>query len=86
FIVGDVDAKAASAMFMGTIFSDAMGRDAMPDIYPSPPGAAVDRYTTLILAAIGVTSHPEIKIAEPALRSPSHPAPAGISQSLSQNR
>jgi AcrR family transcriptional regulator len=55
FIVGDVDAKAASAMFMGTIFSDAMGRDAMPDIYPSPPAAAVDRYTKLILAAIGVS-------------------------------
>ncbi len=56
FIDGDVDAQAAAAMFMGTVFSDAMGRDAMPDIYPSPPAAAVDRYTTLILAALGVSA------------------------------
>ncbi|MDQ2890405.1 MAG: TetR/AcrR family transcriptional regulator [Gemmatimonadota bacterium] len=54
FTDGIVDAKAASAMFLGTLFSDAMGRDTMPDIYPSPPAAAVDHYTTLILAALGV--------------------------------
>ena len=56
FIEGDVDAKAASAMFMGTLFSDAMGRDTMPEIYPSPPAAAVELYTTLILTALGVTA------------------------------
>jgi AcrR family transcriptional regulator len=57
FIEGEADAKAATAMFIGTIFSDAMGRDAMPDVYPSPPAAAVDQYTTLILAALGVATH-----------------------------
>lgn len=63
FIKGEVDAKAAAAMFMGTIFSDAMGRDAMPDMYPSPPAAAVERYTTLILAALGVSARPHVAVA-----------------------
>ncbi len=56
FIDGEVDAKAASAMFMGTLFADAMGRDTMPEIYPSPPAAAVELYTGLILAAIGFSA------------------------------
>ena len=59
FISGDVNAKAASAMFMGTLFSDAMGRDTMPEIYPSPPAAAVELYTTLMLAALGMTAQSE---------------------------
>ncbi|MEO8945918.1 MAG: helix-turn-helix domain-containing protein [Gemmatimonadaceae bacterium] len=54
FIEGNVDAKAAAAMLIGTIFSDAMGRDIMPDIYPSTPTDAVQQYTTLILKALGV--------------------------------
>jgi AcrR family transcriptional regulator len=58
FIEGEIDAKAAAAMLIGTIFSDAMGRDVMPDIYPSTPAAAVEQYTTLILKAIGVSAHP----------------------------
>ena len=53
FIQGDVDARGATAMFIGTIFSDAMGRDTMPDIFPSPPAGAVARYTALLLSAIG---------------------------------
>ncbi len=52
----DFDAKAASAMLIGTIFSDAMGRDMMPDIYPSTPAGAVEQYTNLILKAIGVSA------------------------------
>ena len=56
FIDRDVNAKAASAMFMGTLFSDAMGRDTMPEIYPSPPSVAVELYTTLMLAALGVAA------------------------------
>jgi AcrR family transcriptional regulator len=53
FIKGDVNAKAAAAMLIGTVFSDAMGRDAMPEIYPSPPAAAIAQYTTLFLRAVG---------------------------------
>lgn len=56
FMDGEVDAKAAAAMFMGTLFSDAMGRDTMPEIYPNPPAVAVEHYTTLMLAALGVTA------------------------------
>ena len=55
FISGDVEAKAAAAMLIGTIFSDAMGRDTMPDIYPSPPTVAASQYTTLFLRAIGAS-------------------------------
>ncbi len=56
FITGDVEAKAATAMLIGTVFSDAMGRDAMPEIYPSPAATAVELYTTLILRALGVSA------------------------------
>jgi AcrR family transcriptional regulator len=55
FLEGDVDAKAAAAMLIGTIFSDAIGRDATPDIYPATPAVAVEQYTTLILRAIGMS-------------------------------
>jgi AcrR family transcriptional regulator len=58
FIQGKVDGKAAAAMLIGTIFSDAMGRDVMPDIYPSTPVDAVQQYTTLILKALGVADPP----------------------------
>ena len=58
FIKGDVDVKAAAAMLMGTIFSDAIGRDATPDIYPSTPAAAIEQYATLFLRAIGASTHP----------------------------
>lgn len=58
FIEGKVDGKAAAAMLIGTIFSDAMGRDIMPDIYPSTPTDAVQQYANLILKALGVPFRP----------------------------
>lgn len=58
FIKGDVDARAAAAMLIGSIFSDAMGRDSMPDIYPITADAAVEQYTALILRAIGFVPQP----------------------------
>jgi AcrR family transcriptional regulator len=45
---------AAAAMLMGSLFSDAMGRDMMPDVFPSPPERAPRRYVELLLAAVGV--------------------------------
>jgi AcrR family transcriptional regulator len=57
-IDAEVDATAASAMFMGTLYSDAMGRDAMPDIYPSPSSTAVARYTALLLKSLGAVERP----------------------------
>ena len=50
---GDWDERAAAAMLMGTIFSDAMGRDTMPERYPYSMRAAVDKYVHLFLSAIG---------------------------------
>ena len=51
---GDWDARAATAMLMGTIFSDAMGRDTMPARYPYAARTAVSKYVHLFCAAIGV--------------------------------
>jgi AcrR family transcriptional regulator len=48
------DPKSAAAMLMGAIFSDAMGRDMMPDVFPQPEGKAAQTYTRLLLRALGV--------------------------------
>ena len=49
---GDWEPRAAAAMLMGTLFSDAMGRDCMPERYPPEPDA-VRQYVALFLRAIG---------------------------------
>jgi len=48
------DEVAASAMLMGTLFADAMGRDIMREIYRNDPDDALDEYIRLFLRAIGV--------------------------------
>jgi AcrR family transcriptional regulator len=48
------DEAAASAMLMGVLFADAMGRDIMPDMYPKDLDQAVEQYVRLFLRAIGV--------------------------------
>jgi AcrR family transcriptional regulator len=48
------DETAASAMLMGALFADAMGRDIMPDLYPNEPEQALDEYVRLFLRSIGV--------------------------------
>jgi AcrR family transcriptional regulator len=50
---GDWDARAAAAMLMGAIFSDALGRDTMPERYPYGMRDAVEKYVDLLLSAIG---------------------------------
>jgi AcrR family transcriptional regulator len=60
---GDWDERAASAMLMGALFTDAMGRDTMPERYPYSMREAVEHYVDLLLAAIGAqagTSHPSL--------------------------
>jgi AcrR family transcriptional regulator len=54
FTSGDWDERAAAAMLMGAIFSDAIGRDTMPERYPYSMRDAADKYVDLLLAAIGV--------------------------------
>jgi AcrR family transcriptional regulator len=46
--------KTASAMLMGAIFADAMGRGMMPDVYPQPEAKAAQMYARFLLRAIGV--------------------------------
>jgi AcrR family transcriptional regulator len=48
------DEVAASAMLMGVLFADAMGRDIMPDMYHNDPDHALEQYIRLFLRAIGV--------------------------------
>jgi AcrR family transcriptional regulator len=48
------DDVAASAMLMGVLFADAMGRDIMPDMYQNEPDQALDEYVRLFLRSIGV--------------------------------
>ena len=49
----DVDPELASAMLLGALFSDAVGRDVMPDMFPLDPDAAAVGYARLFLRAIG---------------------------------
>lgn len=50
---GDWDERAVAAMLMGAIFSDALGRDTMPERYPHSMRDAVEKYVDLLLSAIG---------------------------------
>lgn len=50
----DWNVRVATAMLMGTLFSDAMGRDCMPERYPFDEHEAVCQYVLLFLRAIGV--------------------------------
>jgi len=53
---GEFDERAATSMLMGALFSDALGRDTMPERYPYSMRDAVDQYVLLFLRAIGVPS------------------------------
>jgi AcrR family transcriptional regulator len=54
---GDWQPRAAAAMLMGTLFSDAMGRECMPERYP-PEQEAIAQYVDLFLGAIGAARRP----------------------------
>ncbi len=54
----DFDACAASAMLMGALFADAMGRDIMPEMYAYTAEEAPAQYVRLFLRAIGATAAP----------------------------
>ena len=52
------DPDAAANMLMGTLFADAIARDAVPERYGYPENEAPERYITLFLRAIGVRPVP----------------------------
>ncbi|HEX8360495.1 MAG TPA: TetR/AcrR family transcriptional regulator [Longimicrobium sp.] len=49
------DPGAAAAMLMGALFTDAMGREMMPERYAYSPEEAPEKYVTLLLRGIGAT-------------------------------
>lgn len=49
----DADPLLASAMLLGALFADAVGRDVMPDMFPADPDAAAIGYAQLFLRAVG---------------------------------
>ena len=51
---GDWNARAAAAMLMGALFSDAMGRDCMSERYSYSERDGIRYYVSLFLRAIGV--------------------------------
>jgi AcrR family transcriptional regulator len=53
---GDWDERTAANMLLGAIFSDAMGRDTMPERFPQSIRATVEQYVDLLLAAIGAAT------------------------------
>ncbi len=55
---GAWDARSAANMLMGALFSDAMGRDAMPERFPQDANASIEQYVSLLLAAIGCKADP----------------------------
>jgi AcrR family transcriptional regulator len=52
-IAPDTVPAAATAMLMGTLFGDAMGRDLMPERYPYSMRDGITHYLHLFLRAIG---------------------------------
>lgn len=50
---GTWDERAATAMLMGALFTDALGRDSMPERYPYSMRDSIEHYVDLLLSAIG---------------------------------
>jgi hypothetical protein len=57
--VSDADVQVACMMLQGALFSDAMGRDMMPDLFPRPLRRAGAQYARLLLRMIGIAT-PEV--------------------------
>jgi AcrR family transcriptional regulator len=67
-----VDVKVACMMLQGALFSDAMGRDMMPDLYPRPLRRAGAEYGRIFLRMLGadVASPPRSRGRRNGARSP----------------
>jgi AcrR family transcriptional regulator len=61
------DERAATNMLMGAIFTDAMGRDTMPERYPYSMRRAIELYVDLLLSAIGACQPPHERRTRAAL-------------------
>ncbi|MGV3709559.1 MAG: TetR/AcrR family transcriptional regulator [Gemmatimonas sp.] len=63
------DAAAAVAMFIGTLFADAMGRDFMPEMFPTSAEQAIGAYVRLFLRGLAVLETPSTTEALPSAAS-----------------
>lgn len=59
----EFDERVAAIMLMGAMFSDAMGREMMPEIYPSTETAPA-QYAAMILRAIGADEASRARLAD----------------------
>jgi hypothetical protein len=50
------ESRSAAAMLIGAIFTDAITREGLPDMYTESPEADVHQYVTIFLRGIGVSS------------------------------
>ncbi|MEZ4588402.1 MAG: helix-turn-helix domain-containing protein [Gemmatimonadales bacterium] len=53
-ITAEADCRAAAAMFMGTLFADAVTRDVLASVFADPPETSLKRYVDLFVRALGV--------------------------------
>ena len=67
---GGWDARAATSMFMGVLFADAMQRDVMPSRYPYSQRDAVRHYVDLFARAIGWQGSPARTVVTTSVRAP----------------
>ncbi|HEX6041090.1 MAG TPA: hypothetical protein VFZ20_23760, partial [Longimicrobium sp.] len=51
----DLDPETGANLLMGSLFADAIARDAVPERYVYAPDDAPERYVKLFLRAIGAT-------------------------------
>ena len=72
-VAGGWDPDAAANLLMGTLFADAVARDAFPERYAYSADEAPALYVTLFLRAIGA-------VPAPATQSPAQDAPAEQSE------
>lgn len=49
----EVDPSVAAPVLLGTLFADAVGREFMPELYPTEPDTAAELYVRVFLRGIG---------------------------------
>jgi len=65
------DVTTACSMLSSALFSDAMGREVVPDVYPQPEADAPARYVRVFLRALGIPVPAAVNDAELAEPAPS---------------
>jgi AcrR family transcriptional regulator len=66
------DAAAGVAMLMGALFADAMGRDFMPEMFPTSAEEAVGSYVRLFLRGLGANETASLSSAVPDVTIAAH--------------